>query len=167
MRRLGVLLWAVLMFTAATGSALADDGHHGDDHHGEHHSEHHPKGPPPANVAQAKLCLHDGWKSYVRADLTPFKNVAACVVYAVKGGVLTRPKSAAQVTCESFGGTFGNTPFPAPVTSVTWSCASVPYNGSVQNENTIARTCTPPDFAEAFLDDASGTTFTVWCGQLV
>ena len=34
MRRLGVLLCALLMFTAATGSALAEDGH-GDDHDGD------------------------------------------------------------------------------------------------------------------------------------
>ena len=81
-RSLGVLLCAVLMFTAATGSALAEDGH-GDDHH--------PKGPPPANVAQAELCLHNGWKAYVRADLTPFKSVVACVVYALKGGQLMKP----------------------------------------------------------------------------
>jgi hypothetical protein len=103
MRRLGVLLCAVLMFTAATGSALAEDGH-GDDHHGDH-----PKGPPPANVAQAKLCLHNGWKTYVRDDLTPFKNVVACVVYALKGGVLTTPpppKSQWQLDCERLGGTF-------------------------------------------------------------
>jgi hypothetical protein len=120
MRRLGVLLCAVLMFTAATGSALAEDGH-GDEHHGDHHH----KGPPPANVAQAKLCLHHGWKTYVRADLTPFRNVAACVVYALKGGVLTTPpppKSQAQLDCESNGGTFAG-----PSIAFLWRCGFLPF----------------------------------------
>ena len=129
-RSLGVLLCAVLMFTAATGSALAEDGH-GDDHHGDHH-----KGPPPANVAQAKLCLRSGWKSYVRADLTPFKNVVACVVYALKGGILTTPpppKSQSQLDCESFGGTFAT----ATGTQI-WTCNGFPAADVFEQQAQIA-----------------------------
>ena len=102
----------------------------------------------------------------MRADLTPFKNVAACVVYALKGGVLTTPpppRSAAQVTCETIGGTFGKLP-NADFTSVTWSCANILATG--ERGAAIAAACTLPDTPGGLFDPSSGT-FTEWCGHHV
>jgi hypothetical protein len=43
------------------------------------------------NSANAKRCHKGGYKNWVRADQTPFKNVGQCVSYAAHGGVLTQP----------------------------------------------------------------------------
>jgi hypothetical protein len=54
----------------------------------------------------------------VRTDQTAFKNEGDCVSYVVKGGTLTL-KTAQQLHCESFGGTFVAGPASE---SVLWSC---------------------------------------------
>lgn len=41
------------------------------------------------NSANAKRCQNGGYKNWVRADQTPFKNVGQCVSYAARGGTLT------------------------------------------------------------------------------
>jgi hypothetical protein len=41
------------------------------------------------NSANAKRCQKGGYKHWVRADQTPFKNVGQCVSYAARGGTLT------------------------------------------------------------------------------
>ena len=46
------------------------------------------------NSANAKLCHKGGYKNWVRADQTPFKNVGKCVSYAARGGTLTAPTPA-------------------------------------------------------------------------
>jgi len=46
------------------------------------------------NSQNAKKCQKGGYKDWVRADQTPFKNVGQCVSYAAKGGTLTAPTSA-------------------------------------------------------------------------
>jgi hypothetical protein len=61
---------------------------------------------PGGNSKAAHMCQHGGWRNWVRADQTPFKNTGACVSYAAHGGTLTKPKSAAQLVCESVGGVF-------------------------------------------------------------
>ena len=47
------------------------------------------------NSANAKRCHKGGYKNWVRADQTPFKNVGQCVSYAAHGGTLTRPEDRA------------------------------------------------------------------------
>jgi len=75
------------------------------------------KSKPGGNSNAARLCRHAGWKHWVRADQTPFKNGGACVSYAAHGGILMEPKSAAQRLCESLGGVF------APGSgNVLWHC---------------------------------------------
>jgi hypothetical protein len=76
-----------------------------------------------ANDANAKLCQKNGWQSWVRADQTPFLNPGDCVSYGAHGGTLTAPESAAQILCESYGGTYGNSnltfgSFP----TILWTC---------------------------------------------
>lgn len=46
------------------------------------------------NSANATKCQKGGYKDWVRADQTPFKNVGQCVSYAAKGGTLTKPTAA-------------------------------------------------------------------------
>jgi hypothetical protein len=46
------------------------------------------------NSKNAKLCQKGGYKDWVRADQTPFKNVGKCVSYAARGGTLTAPTPA-------------------------------------------------------------------------
>jgi hypothetical protein len=83
------------------------------------------KSKPGGNSKAAHLCQHGGWKHWVRADQTPFKNGGACVSYAAHGGTLTEPKSAAQLLCESLSGVFaagsGNTLW---FCTYTWSSAA-------------------------------------------
>jgi hypothetical protein len=43
------------------------------------------------NSANAKRCQKGGYKDWVRADQTPFKNAGQCVRYAARGGTLTEP----------------------------------------------------------------------------
>ena len=43
------------------------------------------------NSANAKRCHKGGYKDWVRADQTTFKNVGQCVSYAAHGGTLTQP----------------------------------------------------------------------------
>jgi hypothetical protein len=46
------------------------------------------------NSQNAKKCQKGGYKNWVRADQTTFKNVGQCVSYAAKGGTLTAPAAA-------------------------------------------------------------------------
>jgi len=83
------------------------------------------KSKPGGNSNAVHLCQHGGWKHWVRADQTPFKNSGACVSYAAHGGTLTKPKSAARLLCESLAGVFapgsGNTLW---FCTYTWSSAA-------------------------------------------
>jgi hypothetical protein len=92
------VLCAALALTVGVATATAGTGH-GNGHGG--------KG---GNSANAKLCQKGGWKTFVRADQTPFKNQGACVSYAAKGGVLTAPKTQSQLDCEAAGGVFSTDP---------------------------------------------------------
>ena len=76
------------------------------------------------NSANAKKCQKTGWQNWVRADQTPFASETACTSYAAKGGTLTvpaPPKSASQILCESYGGTFG-----ASTDTALWTCNGWP-----------------------------------------
>ena len=46
---------------------------------------------PRDNLAKAKLCLHDGWKTLKTSDGRSFRNLGACVVYALFGGQFGTP----------------------------------------------------------------------------
>ena len=48
---------------------------------------------PPANVTNAKLCLHDGWKTLKTSDGRSFRNTGFCVIYAIFGGQFAPPPS--------------------------------------------------------------------------
>jgi hypothetical protein len=94
-----------------------------------------PKPKPGGNSTAAHLCQHGGWRNLVRADQTPFKNTGACVSYAAHGGTPAKPKSAAQLVCESVNGVF------APGSGNTlWFCT---YNiaGNVGAFFTLANRC--------------------------
>ena len=45
------------------------------------------------NSANAKLCQKDGWRNWVQADGSAFKNQGDCVSYAAQGGTLTPPST--------------------------------------------------------------------------
>ena len=53
----------------------------------------------------------------MRADQTAFATERECTSYAAKGGTLTVPKSASQLLCESYTGTFA-----AGTTPILWTC---------------------------------------------
>jgi hypothetical protein len=49
---------------------------------------------PRDNLANARLCLRDGWKNLKTANGRSFRNLGSCVVYALFGGqfaVSTQP----------------------------------------------------------------------------
>jgi len=46
---------------------------------------------PPPSVQNAKLCLHDGWKTLKTSDGRSFRNVGQCVIYALLGGHFSTP----------------------------------------------------------------------------
>ena len=48
---------------------------------------------PRDNLAKARLCLHDGWKTLKTSDGRSFRNLGACVVYALFGGQFGTPPS--------------------------------------------------------------------------
>jgi hypothetical protein len=58
------------------------------------------------NSAAAKACQKGGWKNWVRADHTAFKNDGDCVSYAAQGGTLTPPKPQSQIDCETADGVY-------------------------------------------------------------
>ena len=89
------VLCAALALTLGVATATAGNGHG--------------KGKG-GNSAAAKACQKGGWKNWVRADQTPFKNQGACVSYAAHGGVLTAPKSQSQLDCEGASGVFSTDP---------------------------------------------------------
>jgi hypothetical protein len=86
------------------------------------------KGGKGRNSAAAHRCHHGGWRNWVRADQTPFKNTGACVSYAAHGGTLTRPKSAAQRLCESLGGVFAAGSDPTTLWFCTYQWSSAAFN---------------------------------------
>ena len=77
------------------------------------------------NSSNAAACWHGGWQSLVGAHSTAFASQGDCVSYATQGGTLS-PKSASQVLCESYGGTFSTDPasshFDNPLAGVIWTC---------------------------------------------
>jgi hypothetical protein len=77
------------------------------------------------NSASADACHNGGWQALVGAYAAAFANQGDCVSYAAKGGTLS-PKSASQVLCESYGGTFSTDPassyFDNQLAAVIWSC---------------------------------------------
>ena len=85
-------LFAALALSVGVSTATAGHGHG--------------KG---GNSAAAHACQHGGYKKFVRADGTSFKNTGACVSYAAQGGTLVA-KSQAQLDCESFGGSYSTDP---------------------------------------------------------
>jgi hypothetical protein len=93
--RILFLLCAALALTVGVATATAGNGHG--------------KGKG-GNSATAKACQKGGWKNWVRADQTPFKNTGDCVSYAARGGVLTAPKTQSQLDCEAAGGGFSTNP---------------------------------------------------------
>jgi len=74
---------------------------------------------------KAEACQNGGWQNLVGANAAAFKNQGECVAYAAQGGTLS-PKSASQVLCESYGGTFSSDPassyFDNPLAAFIWSC---------------------------------------------
>jgi len=50
---------------------------------------------PRDNLANARLCLHDGWKTLKTSSGRPFRNLGSCVVYALFGGQFALPPSPA------------------------------------------------------------------------
>lgn len=85
------------------------------------------------NADAAHACQQGGWEQWRQADQTPFTSVGECVSYAAQGGTLSAPKPAAQVLCESFGGTY------APGTGNTfWSCT---YNANNAAFAALAEQC--------------------------
>ena len=78
------------------------------------------------NSTVAKSCQKGGWQTWMRADYTPFTNQGDCVSYGAVGGTLTQPKSASQLLCESYGGTFTAT----PVEGLLWTCTQLPDIGT-------------------------------------
>jgi hypothetical protein len=73
----------------------------------------------------AKACQNGGWQNLVGANSSAFRNQGDCAAYAAQGGTLTA-KSASQVSCESYGGTFSTDPassyFDNPLATFLWSC---------------------------------------------
>jgi hypothetical protein len=41
---------------------------------------------PRDSLANARLCLHDGWKTLKTSDGRSFRNLGSCVVFAIFGG---------------------------------------------------------------------------------
>jgi hypothetical protein len=48
---------------------------------------------PRDNLANARLCLHDGWKTLKTSNGRAFRNLGSCVVYALFGGQFAPPPS--------------------------------------------------------------------------
>src|SRR5262245_63776288 len=92
-KRMLLLVSAALALSVGVATATAGNGNGG-------------------NSDAAKACQKGGWKNWVRADHTAFKNQGDCVSYAAQGGTLTPPKTQSQLDCESFGGTFSIGPSP-------------------------------------------------------
>jgi hypothetical protein len=68
------------------------------------------------NGDAAHACQKGGWMNVYRSDGTSFANQDACVSYGAHGGRLTT-KTASQLLCESYGGTFAH-----GTTPVVWTC---------------------------------------------
>jgi hypothetical protein len=61
---------------------------------------------PRDNLANARLCLRDGWKTLKTANGRAFRNVGTCVVYALFGGDFATPTSPPTVPPPTDGGGF-------------------------------------------------------------
>jgi hypothetical protein len=77
----------------------------------------------PGNSQNAKLCKKDGWTTWVQADRTAFANEKECMSYVGAGGTLM--KSATQLLCESYGGSY-----VGPGSSFAWECNGWPVSNS-------------------------------------
>src|SRR5262249_46050369 len=87
------------------------------------------------NSANAQACQKGGWKNWVTADHTSFKNEGDCVSYAAQGGTLTKTQS--QIDCENAGGTFnvgGLSPENAPL---AWSCRPTAFDSDFMDTMTL------------------------------
>src|SRR5262245_33560435 len=75
--------------------------------------------------ADADACRNGGWHDLVGDYAGAFKNQGDCVTFVGRGGTPS-PKSASQLTCESYGGTFSTDPatshFDNPLAGVIWTC---------------------------------------------
>lgn len=117
------------------------------------------------NSVNAQLCQNGGWQTLVRANYTPFTSEGACVSYGAQGGTPT-PKSAAQLLCESLGGTFGNTNLtPGSFSLVLWTC-----NGLNPTDNPALRVQIFQLYGTGVCADTQeiypGTPMDVTCGIL-
>jgi hypothetical protein len=83
------------------------------------------------NSQNAKKCQKGGYKNWVRADQTPFKNVGQCVSYAAKGGTLTAPTVAEdRAYCAPAGPpTFGQCSVPG-LLDFDFDASSGPLGGN-------------------------------------
>ena len=114
--RILFLLCAALALTVGVATATAGNGHG--------------KGKG-GNSAAAKACQKGGWKNWVQADQTPFKNTGDCVSYAAHGGVLTAPKTQSQLDCEAAGGTFTTGGLDPTSLPLAWSCGPLAFDAGV------------------------------------
>ena len=117
------------------------------------------------NSPNAKLCQKGGWQLLVRADGSSFANEQDCVSYAARGGTLI---SAAQFSCQSFGGTFvANSPdFPNDI----WACLLWLWdaNGPLADQRNaeLERLChAVPGDQLFFTDFASTVDANSFCGD--
>jgi hypothetical protein len=99
------------------------------------------------NSDNAKLCQKGGWQYVLRADQTALKNDGECVSYAARGGQYY--KSATQLLCESYGGTFSANPNSsvfAPAYDgqrVLWTCNG--YTGGQPADDALTTACLVTD----------------------
>ena len=118
------------------------------------------------NSANAKLCQKGGWQLLVRTDGSGFAGEQSCVSYAAQGGTLT---SAAQFTCQSYGGTFilEDPRIPGSI----WTCDFWEWNADgglgAQRSAELERLCHAiPGDQDAFTDFLSTTVAETSCRQL-
>src|SRR5262249_34178680 len=75
--------------------------------------------------AGVDACRNGGWRNVVGANAASFKNQGECMAFVVQGGTPS-PKSASQLVCESYGGTFSTDPassyFDNPLANVIFTC---------------------------------------------
>jgi hypothetical protein len=77
------------------------------------------------NSGNAQACRNGGWQNVVGPYAAAFRSQGDCISYVGQGGTLS-PKSASQVLCESYGGTFSTDPtssyFDNPLAVAIWTC---------------------------------------------
>jgi hypothetical protein len=133
--RMVLVLCAALALTVGVATATAGNGKGG-------------------NSANAKLCQKGGWQYLLRADQSAFKNQSDCVSYAAKGGQYY--KSATQLLCESYGGTYSTNPNTSvfapeyPGQRVLWTCNN--YTGNPASTTALVNACLFTDGGLGYTD---------------